>query len=47
MAPCNLDAKLAAYVPSWVRTFVASPAAAETAGPLLMRKQRRSSFWTS
>ena len=31
----NLDAKLAAYVPSWVRVFVASPAAAETPGPQL------------
>jgi class 3 adenylate cyclase len=31
----NLDAKLAAYVPSWVRVFVASPAAAEAAGPQL------------
>jgi class 3 adenylate cyclase/tetratricopeptide (TPR) repeat protein len=35
MEPGNLDAKLAVYVPNWVRALLATPAGAETHGPHL------------
>jgi class 3 adenylate cyclase len=35
MEPDNLDAKLAVYVPDWVRALLATPAGAETPGPHL------------